>query len=62
MAGATDFLQGHITISQDYFLLLEAQKRMEENGSKNTISFDAVMRNLGIEEDELSDTEDVNIE
>ena len=49
-------------IEEDYFLLLEAQKRIEENDSKNTISFDAVMSNLGIEEDELSDTEDVNIE
>lgn len=49
-------------IEEDYFLLLEAQKRMEENGSKNTLSFDTVMSNLGIEEDELSDTEDVNIE
>lgn len=49
-------------IEEDYFLLLEAQKRIEENGSKNTLSFDAVMSNLGIEEDELSDTEDINIE
>ena len=49
-------------IEEDYFLLLEAQKRIEENGSKNTLSFDTVMSNLGIEEDELSDTEDVNIE
>lgn len=49
-------------IEEDYFLLLEAQKRIEENGSKNTLSFDTVMSNLGIEEDELSDTEDINIE
>ena len=49
-------------IEEDYFLLLEANKRMEENGEKKTISFDSVMSNLGISEDELLDTEDVDIE
>ena len=49
-------------IEEDYFLLLEANKRMEENGDKKTISFDSVMSNLGISEDELLDTEDVDIE
>lgn len=47
-------------IEEDYFLLLEANKRMEDN--KKTISFDSVMSNLGISEDELSATEDVDIE
>ena len=49
-------------IEEDYFLLLEANKRMEENGYKKTISFDSVVSNLGISEDELLDTEDVDID
>ena len=48
-------------IEEDYFLLLEANKRMEDNGN-NTISFDSVMSNLEISEDELLDAEDVDIE
>ena len=51
-----------IEIEEDYFLLLEANKRIEENGNNKTVSFDAVMSNLGISEDELLDTEDVDIE
>lgn len=52
-------------IEEDYFLLLEANKRMEDNEdneNNETISFDAVMNNLGISEDDLLDTEDVDIE
>lgn len=49
-------------IEEDYFLLLEANKRMEDNGNNHTISFDSVMNNLGISEDELLDTEDVDLE
>lgn len=51
-----------IEIEEDYFLLLEANKRIEDNGNKETISFDSVMSNLGISEDEFLDTEDVDIE
>ena len=49
-------------IEEDYFLLLEANKRMEDNGNNKTISLDTVMSNLGISEDELLGTEDVDIE
>ena len=49
-------------LEEDYFLLLEANKRIEENGDKQTVSFDSVMRNLGISEQELLDTEDIDIE
>ena len=49
-------------IEEDYFLLLEANKRMEDNRNNKTISFDSVMSNLGISEDEILDTEDVDIE
>ena len=46
-------------IEEDYFLLLEANRRMEGNGSNETISFDSVMNNLGINEDELLDMENL---
>ena len=49
-------------IEEDYFLLLEANKRMEDNRNNKILSFDSVMSNLGISEDELLDTEDVDIE
>ena len=49
-------------IEEDYILLLEAYKRLEENGNKKTISFDSLMDDLGITEEELSNMEDVNIE
>ena len=49
-------------IEEDYFLLLEANKRMEDNGNNKTLSFDSVMSNLGISEDELLNTEDADIE
>ena len=46
-------------IEEDYFLLLEANKRMEDNGNNRTISSDTVMSNLGISEEELLGTENV---
>lgn len=49
-------------IEEDYFLLLEANKRMEDNGNDKTLSLDSVMSNLGISEDELLGTEDVDVE
>lgn len=49
-------------IEEDYFLLLEANRRMEDNGNNKTVSFDSVMSNLGISEDELLGAEDVSIE
>ena len=49
-------------IEEDYFLLLEANKRMEENGSNKKISMDSVLNNLGISKEELLDAEDVDIE
>lgn len=49
-------------IEEDYFLLLEVNKRLEDNGNNKTLSFDSVMSNLEISEDELLDTEDVVIE
>ena len=49
-------------IEEDYFLLLEANRRMEDNENNKTLSLDSVMSNLGISEDELIDMEDVDIE
>lgn len=49
-------------IEEDYFLLLEANKRMADNGNHKAISLNSVMSNLGISEDELLDAKDVDIE
>ena len=49
-------------IEEDYFLLLEANKRMVVIGIYKSISFDSVMSDLGISEDELLDTEDVDVQ
>ena len=49
-------------IEEDYYLLLEANKRIEENGDNKTISIESVMNNLGISKEELIDAEDVDIE
>ena len=48
-------------IEEDYFLLLEANKRLE-NGSKPTVPLSSVLDELGITEKELEETEDVAIE
>ena len=49
-------------IEEDYYLLIEANKRIEDNGNKKTVSMDYVMRNLGIDEKELENAEDIDIE
>lgn len=49
-------------IEEDYFLLLESTRRIEKNGSKKTVSIDYVMKDLGISNEELKDSEDVDIE
>ena len=49
-------------IEEDYYLLLEASKRIEETGITKTVSFDYLIKDLGIRKDELSDAEDVDIE
>ena len=45
-----------------YYLLLEANRRLEADGNNKTVSLDTVMNELGISEDELFDAEDVDIE
>ena len=49
-------------IEEDYFLLLEANRRIEENRDKKTVSLDSVMDHLGISKEELLDAEDADIE
>lgn len=49
-------------IEEDYILLLEANKRMEDNENNKTLSMDSVMKDLGISESELSNVEDIEIE
>ena len=49
-------------IEEDYYLLLEASRRLESDGNNKTVSLDTVMNELGISEDELLDAEDVDIE
>lgn len=49
-------------IEEDYFLLVEANKRIEENGDKAALPMEAVMANLGINEEDLSNAEEVDME
>lgn len=49
-------------IEEDYMLLLEANSRIEENGSKPTVPWEKVLGGLGISEEELDGAEDVEIE
>lgn len=49
-------------IEEDYALLLEATQRLAESDNDSTLSFDTVMSNLGISEEDLDDAEDVVIE
>lgn len=49
-------------IEEDYYLLLEANRRLEADGNNKTVSLNNVMNELGISEDELLDAEDVDIE
>ena len=48
-------------IEEDYLLLIEATKRIAENNAPTTPMVE-VIKELGITEDELNDTEDVAIE
>lgn len=49
-------------IEEDYALLLEATQRLNENSGTSTLSFDTVMSNLGISEEDINSAEDIVIE
>lgn len=49
-------------IEEDYFLLLEANKRIKDDKNNKTVSVGSVMEHLGISETDLLNAEDVDIE
>lgn len=49
-------------IEENYILLLEATSRLEENGNKPGIPMGDLMAELGIREEELEGTEEIEIE
>lgn len=49
-------------IEENYFLLLEANQRLEKNGKRDALPLDYIMHDLGISDSELADTEDIDIE
>jgi len=49
-------------IEENYLLLMEASERLKKNEGKNSIPFADVLSNLGITEQELNETEDIDIE
>lgn len=51
-----------LEIEEDYLLMMEANERLASNQDKPTKSFDEVMQDLGITEEELHLAGDVEIE
>lgn len=49
-------------IEADYLLLLEAHRRLEQSAGQPTLSSEELMAELGIDESELDDGEDVELE
>lgn len=48
-------------IEEDYTLLLEANRRLEENNGKPALSFQSVLDELDLSEADLGETEDTQI-
>ena len=51
-----------LEIEEDYLLLVEAQARLANNAHTSAKSFEEVMNNLGLTEDDLKQAGDVEIE
>lgn len=49
-------------IAEDYFLLTEAQERLKNNIGKKNLSFEEVMQNYGLTEEDIENAEDLEIE
>ena len=49
-------------IAEDYFLLTEAQERLKNNKGKKNLSFEEVMQNYGLTEEDIENAEDLEIE
>ena len=51
-----------LDIEEDYYLLIEAERRIAKNGDKETIPVDMIVERLGIKKEEFEGLEDVDIE
>lgn len=51
-----------LEIEEDYLLLVEAQTRLANNAHTPAKSFEEVMNNLGLTEDDLKQAGDIEIE
>ena len=49
-------------IAEDYFLFTEAQERLKSNKGKTNVSFEEVMQNYGLTEEDIENAEDLEIE
>lgn len=49
-------------IAENHYLLLEAQERLKNNNGQKALSFDDVMQNYGISENDIENAEDLEIE
>ena len=49
-------------IAEDYILLTEAQERLKNNKGKKNVSFEEVMQNYGLTEEDIENAEDLEIE
>lgn len=49
-------------IAENYFLLTEAQERLKNNKGKKNLSFEEVMQNYGLTEEDIENAEDLEIE
>ena len=49
-------------IAEDYFLLTEAQERLKNNKGKKNVSFEEVMQNYGLTEEDIENAEELEIE
>ncbi len=49
-------------IAEDYVLLTEAQERLKNNKGKKNVSFEEVMQNYGLTEEDIENAEDLEIE
>lgn len=49
-------------LAEDYYLLAEAQERLNNNTGKETLSLDSVMQSCGLTQADIENAEDLDIE
>lgn len=49
-------------IEKDYYLMIEAHERLNNNIGKDTLSLDSVMQSCGITQADIENAEDLDIE